>query len=1131
MLESLEGRSMLATFTVVTTNDSGAGSIRDAIILANSTTGTDTIAFAIPGAGVQTIMPLSPLPAITDSVVVDGTTQGISSSPLIEIDGTSAGTTASGIRLAAGANTLRGLAVTNFKLNGILITSNGNKIEGSYIGLDPDGLTAAPNLLDGIQISSSFNTIGGATIDTANFISGNGRNGVFINGTAATGNVLVRNTIGLNSTRTSKVANVYAGVRIAGGATFNNVGSLISAEKNFISGNIAFGVLIEGLGTDTNIVQGNAIGNGTVASSGLGNGVGVAVRSGAKSNSIGTANANGGNTISGNVTWGVQLRGTGTSLNQVVGNNIGGTNGRLARLANGEDGILIDTRASNNTIGGATAAHTNTISGNAKSGINISGSGTDANRVLNNLIGLNSTGTTAVPNLMAGITIRAGATNNQIGSAGAGNTISGNRNVGIRVQGTSGNFIRSNVIGLSIDRTNPVANSLDGIVLEQGATNNIVGGMSANDTNVVSGNIRAGVRISGAGTTGNSVLLNKIGTAADTTIARGNLIGVWITSGAKSNSVGAANAGNTLSGNLMFGVSISGVNTENNIVRSNLIGLTEAGSAAQPNLDGVNISAGAKNNTIGGNAAVDRNTITGNSRDGISLTGAATSGNTIVGNSIGVAESAPAVSNARYGVSIQLGAKSAIGSPVAPRNIISNNGAAGIYVSDAGSSATIVNNIVGLLPDGSLTGLARQGIVVMNDATAVIGGAGINDGNVISGNTDGIVVSRAAGANIQGNLIGLDPSGTSARGNQFGVRIIVGQNVTMGSAGAARNVVAGNSLSAIIASLSANLTFKGNYIGTDRTGLLSIPNGRGMEIDRCENIQIGGPLSADRNVMSGNSFYGLSLGNIGDASDVADIRVENNYIGIGSDGTTALPNNVGVQVFGGRPGLLFGNVISANSGNGIEGSMRNQRIFGNKIGVLADGITPAGNGQRGIVITNGGTQNFIGGETDSDANIIGYNGNDGILIGSDPAMGMSVLAGPGNTLLRNFFYSNGGQSIDLGSNSGVSINDVDDVDGGANNLQNYPVVSVATVVDGSLVLRGILDSVQARFRIDFYTGPAAGLAQKHVGFIFDRITTNTDLQFAFILEADAEVGDFLMAIATNLETGDSSELSVAVQVV
>ena len=79
-------------FLVTTTADSGPGSLRQAILDSNAATGgTNTINFAIPGQGVQMIAPDSSLPAITEAVLIDGTTQpGYAGTPLIGLSGSQA---------------------------------------------------------------------------------------------------------------------------------------------------------------------------------------------------------------------------------------------------------------------------------------------------------------------------------------------------------------------------------------------------------------------------------------------------------------------------------------------------------------------------------------------------------------------------------------------------------------------------------------------------------------------------------------------------------------------------------------------------------------------------------------------------------------------------------------------------------------------------------------------------------------------------------------------------------------------------------------------------------------------------------------------------------------------------------
>src|SRR5215467_9192063 len=137
-------------FTVTNTNDSGAGSLRQAILDAN-TMGGGTIAFNISGAGVHTISPLTALPAITKTVTIDGytqpgssaninpPTQGIKAVILIELSGAMAplGSNFSGLTLNADNCTVRGLVINSFQHDAIDALSNGNVITGNFVGTDP----------------------------------------------------------------------------------------------------------------------------------------------------------------------------------------------------------------------------------------------------------------------------------------------------------------------------------------------------------------------------------------------------------------------------------------------------------------------------------------------------------------------------------------------------------------------------------------------------------------------------------------------------------------------------------------------------------------------------------------------------------------------------------------------------------------------------------------------------------------------------------------------------------------------------------------------------------------------------------------------------------------------------------
>ena len=173
-----------ASFTVNITDDHNDGActaadctLREAINRANSVAGTDTINFDIPGSGVHTIQPASALPTISDPVMIDGTSQpGFTGTPLIRLDGASAGADVSGFGITAGSSTVRGIEVTGWDRAGIeLDTGGGNLIAGNYIGTNAAGSGGLGNDIGVLIVDgSSNNTVGGTTAGARNLISGNG---------------------------------------------------------------------------------------------------------------------------------------------------------------------------------------------------------------------------------------------------------------------------------------------------------------------------------------------------------------------------------------------------------------------------------------------------------------------------------------------------------------------------------------------------------------------------------------------------------------------------------------------------------------------------------------------------------------------------------------------------------------------------------------------------------------------------------------------------------------------------------------------------------------------------------------------------------------------------------------------
>ncbi|HET8786993.1 MAG TPA: FG-GAP-like repeat-containing protein, partial [Candidatus Limnocylindrales bacterium] len=184
------------SLVVTNTNDSGPGSLRQAILDSNADVGdVDHVTFAIPGPGVHTITLESPLPPITAPVVIDGTTQpGFAGTPLIEVNGN--GLSGAGLQVNADDSTIRGLAINRFAGNGIVLNGGGNTVEGTVIGSDPTGTFTRPNTLNGIAVSSANNRIGGTTPGAGNVIGGNALSGILVSGTGASGNTIQGNFIG-----------------------------------------------------------------------------------------------------------------------------------------------------------------------------------------------------------------------------------------------------------------------------------------------------------------------------------------------------------------------------------------------------------------------------------------------------------------------------------------------------------------------------------------------------------------------------------------------------------------------------------------------------------------------------------------------------------------------------------------------------------------------------------------------------------------------------------------------------------------------------------------------------------------------------------------------------------------------
>jgi FG-GAP-like repeat len=635
-LEVIEDRTLLSTFVVSNTGDSGPGSLRQAIVDSNNATGaTNTIDFDISGSGVQTINPLSPLPAITNPVLIDGASQpGYSGTPLIELSGSQAGG-GDGLTITGAGVSVRDLDINNFSQGaGIHITgtgATGNWVYGNFLGTDPTGTQAEPDdygvEIDGGASGNLIGTNGDGVNDAAerNLLSGDLFAGVWITGQGTDGNSVAGNYIGTDITGSvalnngtepisDSFGNVFGGgIAINDGASGNRIGtdgkSVDDAgERNIVAGSNNDAIDIWGAGTDGNIVAGNFIGTDVTGTYSLGiDGDGVFLAEGASSNWIGvnpmggTAVGDEGNVISGNGYDGVQIDDAGTDSNVVAGDRIGTDVTGTVALGNSDQGVEVDSGSVDNTIGATNSASGNLISANHASGVWINGDGATGNVFQGNKIGTDITGTVALGNFFWGVVLQEAA-NNTVGGlgAGAGNLVSGNDQGGVGIRGIDavGDVVQGNLIGTDVTGTKALGNAYSGVyvgdwgVSGDAASAATIGGTAAGAGNVISDNGNWGVWITGKGTTGVVVQGNMIGTDVTGTVALGNAYaGVQIDTGASENTIGGATAraGNLITGNggagVVVGNSVDDTTVGNEITANRIFG--NKGQAIDLGNDGV----------------------------------------------------------------------------------------------------------------------------------------------------------------------------------------------------------------------------------------------------------------------------------------------------------------------------------------------------------------------------------------------------------------------------------------------------------------------------------------------------------------------------------------------------------------
>jgi hypothetical protein len=388
------------------------------------------------------------------------------------------------------------------------------------------------------------------------------------------------------------------------------------------------------------------------------------------------------------------------------------------------------------------------------------------------------------------------------------------------------------------------------------------------------------------------------------------------------------------------------------------------------------------------------------------------------------------------------------------RGLALTNASAGLSFG-SGSGLRVENTRFGIRRDGAPEGNTR-GLDGFGQA-GVIGGDEPRERNVF-GNHDDQAVHIVGTDNwqISGNYFGTAPDGTTAAPN--GANIVVSTNFN--SSVAPDNTVIGATVSAAAAATAecdggcnviananggqsggdginlagfgtgfgpaGQTTVKGNFIGIDKTGTTAAGNqdpindSSGVKVNRAQPVTVGGPNPGDRNYIGANDYGVSALG-----FDATNLTVQNNFLGIGSDGTTPIPDNFqGVVYQGNGPATIDDNRFGGNgtlpaNGMSIEGN--GTVVTGNSLGEV---FGPGGRAFAESAIRISGTtgNNVIGGAGAGDGNVIGNADN-----GADPgvAPGIDIDGPANNTIQGNLIGTNSGGSNIGNEGPGIRITDND----------------------------------------------------------------------------------------------------------
>ncbi|MBN9689774.1 MAG: right-handed parallel beta-helix repeat-containing protein [Verrucomicrobia bacterium] len=817
-------KTAAATFTITSTNSAGPGTWREAITNANANPGPDLIAFNLPPA-TRSTFPTTALPAITDPVTIDGTTQpGFSGTPIVELAGNFAGV-ADGLRLTTTNCILRGLIINRFSGDNVELNSGGGHvIEGCYLGLNLTGTADQGAGQQGVRLENSTgNRVGGPTVAQRNVISGNNQNGILLNGAGSSNNVIQGNWIGVDVTGTNRIANSQHGISLAN-APANQLGGSQAGEGNLISGNTT-GILIDGTSAAGNQIAGNWIGllsSGKVVDA-LGNtDDGIRLQN-APGTRVGGLTEGARNVIGGN-TDGIELTGVGTTGTRIEGNWIGwdalGQPG-----TNRNHGIQIILNASGNFVGGTEPAAANRIAHSRNDGLFLTG-----------------------------------GTNNLV----LGNPIWGNGGLALDLgaNGVLANDATDADTGPNLQQNYPV---LRQVILHSNHTE-ISGDLRSTPLSEFTVEFFANTQADASGAGEGEEFLGRAQVVTDASGLASFTVELPVATERRFfSSTATDSTGNTSE----FSLSIRALTAQT--PQTFVVTTTAdagAGSLRQALLDATNSFnvadriefniPGPGPHTISPLTALPP-IITPLILDGYSQPGA--TANTLSNGfdaALKIVLDGNSAPNGTDGLSVQAARALVRGL------VLTRFKGDGLELSAASRDSAVEGCVIGLALDSADQGQVGAGILINGGISNRVGGTQPDQRNVISGNNrSGVELSGAttAGNRVEGNWIGLSLNGRLDRGNtQAGILVNQAPGSRIGgSESGAGNRVAGNDGQGIdLTGASPGTRVLGNWIGLTSTDVALKNNANGIQVNG-SFFQIGGPGLGEGNWIAFNGQRGINV--------------------------------------------------------------------------------------------------------------------------------------------------------------------------------------------------------------------------------------------------------------------------------